>query len=100
MTQPNATPDVIEQNVPHPQAQQLANNLDAIYQAGNGYSDIHAQVAIAQGAKVMADASGQAVTYVNNLSNVANGKAMTAASASGDIITVLKFLGFHEDSGT
>jgi hypothetical protein len=65
-----------------------------------GVVKVKAGAAVAKGALVMSDANGKAVTYVNDLDNVCLGRAVEAAGADGDIIPVIKYLSFNEDSGT
>ena len=47
-----------------------------------------AGAAITKGARVMTDASGRFIPYVNNGTNVPVGEARMAASNAGDVITI------------
>lgn len=60
---------------------------------------VEAGAAVAVGALVSSDASGRAITHVAAVDNVAVGRAWSAASAAGDIITI-QFVHKRTDAGT
>lgn len=53
-----------------------------------GVAMIEAGAAVALGALIASNASGQAITWVDAAGNVCMGRALEAAAASGDVIAV------------
>lgn len=71
-------------------AEAAAADLDIFAMAQlSGIMKVEAGAAVAVGAVIASDASGRAITSVDDGGNFACGVALTAASAAGEIIEVL-----------